>query len=574
MSILINIAIFFPLMLMVLSIGQAALNWSTHRAEIYFSAFDVGMSYFYGVAISVVAIRTFSTITGSAHVSLVIYYAFMALVLYATRKQTAQFYRKAIAAKHFLPVALSAMIFMFMLLAVWLPPAKASDPFAVIGSLHSPRYAALVNFFRTCDFIPIIGQNTGQSIISYSGSFLSLTSPYAMLFLWLWSSLVFFCILIYGIILHFVKNVKMAFVGTFAFMMGNTALSITHVLTIDSGSPFLMNGYSDSIFGCFSVLAFLSISKCVTGDVRIDFRLGVMATLVAITDCYSAAQNVVYLLIAIPVLYALHFRCPNRVRRPVFWASVWVCACIFGVSQGGMITPTRFQNIYNIPGLMSVLSGGGSMSDSVEFHPGVPFYFGGAANWTNGLQASSFVALSAFHNGPIRHAMSVIWQMEQLFVTSFRLVAFPFVGIVTLTIMEKTKNANLIVKYANLKGADSIASAGILLLGLGFAINFFFSIGAYKWELVRFMIPGFTLGMLAVVIVIGTLVGEATPRQRRLLLGLVFVMTAGPVIDFVGIINDNLNTSLPKESIAQRMRIFLGAGPAINKTACQPSSQP
>jgi len=524
----------------------------------------IGACFFVGVAFLVVFIRTGTYLSSDARLTVISVMLTAAIFLFLRYKKVkldiCAILEKGFSWSTFFIVTL----IVFLLLFYWLPAEVTErSPFSSIGSLHSFRYAWVANLIYEQNNIPVISQNTAQSILAFTGAVFSFPAPFLYLFLWLISTIVFLSLFIYGIIYKLSGDRRGSTLGLIIFMIGNTALSTTHVLTIDSGGPYLMSGYSDVLFGVFSIFFLLFINENLHDRKKPYYFLFLMSCLIVSFNFYCAPQNVLFIPLLIVCFY---FTCPNRstlrIESLIFWLSVFLVSCLISVPQGGMLTPSSLLSDITYSGIMSP---SGSNVKGLSILPGIPFHFGWFGSWQNGWIPNLSFAAEYIKTGQVKiqFLLQIVWNLEQIFLTSIRVHFFPILGILFMCFRSDKVRGEYFLKTGSLQ-IKQIGYYGSILFLTGFILCFSFSLNGYKWELSRFLIPGVSIGMLGMALTAIHFTKKTVPSRKIFIFFISLFLLSGPAIDLVLTSGRNAFKFLNKDIFLSHFMELIGTGPILN----------
>jgi hypothetical protein len=561
---------FLLLVILAISTGYVLLNWSLKWAGAASLPLRLGAAYFIGMAFNIVLVRTLSTLLKQPDLSVwltVLMSICLCLINFRQLKLLAYEAFTSIASSY---VVLLAMLFAPLILLFWLPVEKNPDwAFATIGSLHSARYAWIANYISFCGYVPILGQNTGQSILTFMMMVLSENRPYIFLFTWLYSSIVFLAVYIYGVISLYEKRTRLILLAILIMLLGNSAFSLTHVLVIDSGSPFALSGYTDSLFGVFSILMllfyFAQLKKTATSLMPVFFVVGLICS----ANFFTAPQNMLFLLAIIPVLVINSYISNISLKSAAFWISVLLVSALIAIPQGGMLTPKYLQSPLDFIGLMST-QGLNAKHTGFEIIPGIPFHFG----WTGGEWKSGQMTFLKEAQGYMANwraeAVSIIWILEQVFFTSIRVLFFPILGIVALYYLSRREMASpsLEQNIVAIPSVKTLLFLGAYVMLIGFIICFTVMVNGFKWEFSRFLIPGVTIGMLGFSLYVLMLLKSEFKANRLWIYMGIFIIVCGSVLDLFGTSLKN-GIELFGKVEHKGSKYFLGVGPIIEQSHCR-----
>ncbi len=523
----------------------------------------ISMSYFMGMSIFLSLWRCIAFIFKEAQISLIVAICIIFVIsLFALLKFKDTLSRYCISIylskKKFMSIVIiiSSLFYLFSIL-YWLWPYKEIDIYSMVGSLHSGRYASVANFVVDNNFIPRINQNYGQSMLVAVSLFAGQNMPLLALNLWLSNSLIFLTMMVYGLFIKLLVNKYMALFGTIIVMLGNTALSLTHVLVIDSGSPLILNGYTDTIFsiGSFIIFLFFLNGLC-RNKINSSPLFYALLVMLYISWGISAPQNIILSILSILVIIPFIFKKLYSFKMPIIiiFASA-IISCMFG----GMLTPKSMQDNINIPGLMSV-----STQKNSGIRPILPHHYGAAGTWKFGGASENTLIKEQIVN--LKHEIDnkeffsaatilydLYYQAERNFIDSFRITFFPVLGILGLIYFLIRRK----IDYENYTLIKIFLIFGILTFCCGFSIAFFIQKSGYKWELSRFMILGYSIGLFAFAIVVDAFIKNMHSSKKILICaGIIFLMTIGPITNSIFIVKKNVDS---KHSIAftERLKILI-----------------
>lgn len=392
-----------------------------------------------------------------------------------------------------------------------------------VFSLSSDRYAYLSNYITDCQILPIVGQNFGQSLIAaFLGMFYK--APFFYLFCLRFFSVLFLSIFIYGILSSFSSNKFIVIAGTFIVMLGGTTPVLTHHLVIDSGSPFGINGYSDSLFGVFSVFMLAIVYK--KHSINKSPTLLAIFSIICLAMFCTAPQNCIYLLILLSVQITF------SKNKNFTWLILFLGAGLIAIPVGGMFTPKFMLSNLSYSGLMTVHAEKG-----LAIGLGIPAYFSQNGQWISVVYQS--------------HSIITI---ETVF-KSIGLLLFPLIGVIYLIHVSKKSFSDSYIK--------TIAYVGGATFILGFMIVFTFTLHNYKWELSRFLMPGIAIGMVGFAILVMN--GLASQGWIRYKMPAFFLLTASliaPIAFIVQSLNSNITQIYDghRISVSEAYSVIMGAG--------------
>jgi len=400
---------------------------------------------------------------------------------------------------------------------------------AYIGSCHSPRYAGLAQYIVTANHIPTLNQNFGQSMLASIPMFMGIQTPYLNLNIWLSISIVALFFLVVGYLRMF--GVDFAFLGAMIALGGNTALSLTHVVVVDSYSPPLLSGYSDSVISLGSFLVFADLVWLLGEKKERSFAVSLFCVAIFFIGWnYSAPQNIMVGLALLAVIVIKKWlERSGLLRRETMLLGIAAGAFIVGAGFGGMFTPRSLVESPDVPGLMS-LEKGIAIIPAFPYRTGFGHYKSGTAPQYNlNVPMREFVEKST-----VKEKYELFYQAETQFWLSLRVVFFPLLALCALAwIAHETADARL----------GSHCMALLVAFLVGFPLAFLLAVGPFKfkWELSRLMMPAYLLGMTALVLALDAF-SKKYPHLRWNIvkIALTLFVCAGPATTFVAASYENI----------------------------------
>jgi hypothetical protein len=365
--------------------------------------------------------------------------------------------------------------------------------FTCVGSLHSVRYVNIANFIFDNNYIPILKQNFTQSIIVTMCKVLGGKLLYLSLFLTLLVSVLSLYGMTYWLLSSLCKfDKKLSVFGSFFVMFGNVSLCPLQILVIDSGSPFLLNGYSDSLSSIGTAILFCWL--IFFNDTRRTLSFYFMTASVIFFWGSTCAQNILLFFVAFLVLRILNGKPLTFLWYKLLFA--WGACLTFSIISGGMLTPSFLAQIdVHIDGLMSVSGSYFFPSFGItSFYPADNDLLG----WTryNSIMFASHdlktSALEAFNSFDLVSIFILMRRMLYILflnlLNSIWIVAYPLLGFFLMNRFRisacNNHNQILFIKFSNV----------LFVQGLGIV----FLLSAWEWT--RFAMLPYYLGMLFVVI--------------------------------------------------------------------------
>ena len=223
------------------------------------------VSFFCGMAVFLSTLRLSTQIFTHYHfcfylISLIFLY-FTILELRQTKKNKQSFHTKT-----FLSLFCIFLLLFLYHISIGGNPnlEELKNPFYSFGSLHTIRYANIASYIILNDCIPVINQSYAQSILGSFCYLFNLKNPVYCISVWLTITKLFTIIFCYGIARTIKFNRLLSAIFSIIAVSSNEYLSLGYVLSIDSGSPFLLNMYTDSLAGvCTFVISLFLIKKTI-----------------------------------------------------------------------------------------------------------------------------------------------------------------------------------------------------------------------------------------------------------------------------------------------------------------------
>ena len=505
---------------------------------------NFSFAFFIGTIFLIVSIKTVGFIFSNLLLGVIGFFIISMFSIYFSKSYIIEIYKKSLSLKTFLIFIFSFLISFLILSIYWLQHSDLSNAFATIGSLHSVRYVELAQYMLINNYSPIIGQNSGQSTITYLSLLLGVNSGYVTLTIFLTASIIFISFIIYYLFNLFIKNRNLSVFATLIFLTANTALSTNHILIIDSGSPFFVNGYTDTIIGIFTILSFILIYKFLYSLDKIGYKEMLILLILLIGSFFSAPQNIILFTTLIGFLFVLKIYKKICIKHFKIITILIFFSSVIAIPQGGMLTPKKLHENLNIPGMMSISS---MDKNSISIAPGVFHYSQYIDTFHKDRYDSNIIEMAkSFKNKDYR---VVLLYLEDIFVMSLRMLFFPISGFILLFLYSN----KLIQDEENLYLVNFIKISGVVFFAVGFLISFPIAISGHKWELVRFLIPGIVLGLFSFILIAFLSFKKKINHFKLKVCGLFILMSLAPVTDFILTINqrfiENSNPKILKEKL-------------------------
>lgn len=355
-----------------------------------------------------------------------------------------------------------------------------------IGTLHSCRYVNIVLWFTDNDRIPVLNQSYGQAILGSMSRMLRFENTNFTFVLWLAISISFLHLFIFGILARKLER-RISVVLTAVVTMGNVSLSLYPVLIVDSGYPLLHSGYIDSVVGCTTLVIYLAyLIHILEETYRLTGYDYLFSGAFMIYWAMSAPQNII-MIGGIGICFICYLAAKRKydcVQNAFRIACAIFAGSVLGILEGGMLTPGGMVEQIDLPGVMQ-FTHAGDASLRIGILPAMPYHIASLNSWSWQLPYIENIiqyAKDAYHSGEFG---LLIYHISLLFWDSIRIVFWALLGIVLQAYRAYSR-----------KKFDYGAASGVIMFVLGYAVSFCFKINNYKWELSRFMMPAYFVGMI------------------------------------------------------------------------------
>lgn len=398
------------------------------------------------------------------------------------------------------------------------------DAYSTIGSGHSPRYANIAIQLIDTDRIPVLGMNYAQSLLSALPSYVLPFAPLLYLSLWLGFSLIALAVLTFQLLRWLGAGRTVAALGTAFVLCSNSALSSVHYLIIDSGSPFYVNGYSDTLHSIgilFSAsLILMSLWRRRSGKAHLEESVAVFSLF--FSSLALGPQSLVVLLALGGALFLTSIRkfglrSPENLRFARLLPTVLLALGI-GRMFGGALTPVELHDKVDIPGVERI----SREHYNLYFSPGIPYLLGNYRGWTQATNDAPFFT----DQTSVGKKAFILWRK---LLDTFQVLFFPLLG---FFLIARGKDAR--PNFRELHFLTSIA------LFCGFALVWPFFIYGSKWLMTRFLIPGVYLGQLALIAIMNEKTRWMDARLAKASMATLLLFGAhGPAGSVVRVFRDN-----------------------------------
>lgn len=411
-------------------------------------------------------------------------------------------------------------------------------PYTGIGTIGSLRYAGIAGYFVEQNYIPVLNQSYGQSVLaSFSGMFGRDNLCFALT-LWLAVSGAFLCLLLYGVFRRYFRA-GLSVVLTCVVYMGSVSLTLAPVRVVDSDYPLISSGYTDSVVGVATLFLYLELLiQILRNNRKLNFYHYFVTACCVLYWAMSASHNIVVLLGtgAFFIVYLLVKRDYKNVGRGVVLGGVVLAACLLGLLEGGMLTPSGLVEEVSIEGVMTVAGPDeGRPSEGIVIVPVMNYQFSKApgvlwdlAQGTPFIKETLDCAVDALHQGEwyvLLYALTALWW------DSIHIIFWPLLGVFGVGLAAYHHGDN--------RETGLWAMAGFGVWAVGYPIAFFISLNAYKWALSRFAMPFYFLGMLFLAVILGRAWMDQKRLYRLVSAGCIFIILIGQVLDKILIFYGN-----------------------------------
>jgi hypothetical protein len=498
---------FFSSLIMILSgyyfLRHVFVEILSHNKYITISA-----SYFIGVALFLSIYRILAIVFSNAYIALMsslILALLISFLLFMDKSFLTKFinnYFKSTNLKNSFLIISLMICFSFYILLYWCEPnSNISNPFSTIGTLHSVRYSNISKFIFQNNFVPFLNQNYGQSLLSTIHLFLINKGSLLSLFSWLISSLLFLIFGIFGIFKYFKLSLINTILSTSIVMIGTSSISLVPTLIIDSGFPYIFNGYSDTIIsiGTFLIFMYWFLHNLNNNFLKLSlWSLLFLFILFTGWNIFAPQNIVISIFLLFTVLFNYKLNSTKFTYLFIVFSSVLLFAYI-GSNMGGMLFRSKLNKHTNtIQGNMTI----DSPEKKFSIQPTQPYFIYGNSHWEpldrslgedKPLKKSvnTFILNPTFLNF-VTLFYRILWLIETNLWIMLKVLGTPIFGLIILLYLSKN--------YSRNKYLVPFIKYSLIILFFGILISFSFSVSSYKWELTRFLIPGVFLGMISISI--------------------------------------------------------------------------
>lgn len=495
------------------------------------SCYTLASSYFVGMAVYLAILRTLTLVTGSYKIvfwSLLILTAVFAVITIYRR-----FYlwlcknAGLLAALVGLWIAHTFHALLYRLIDV---ERVSLSPYVGIGTIGSLRYAGIADYFVEQNYIPVLNQSYGQSVLASFSRLLGLNNLCFALTLWLAVSGAFLCLLLYSILRRYFSS-GLSILLVCVVYMGSVSLTLAPIRVVDSDYPLISSGYTDSVVGVATLFIYLEmIIQILQHKRKLVFSHYLVTICFVLYWAMSAPHNICVLLGVggFLMVYLLYKKEYVSALRGAVLGGVILVSCLLGILEGGMLTPSGLVDEVSIEGVMTVAgpdeeqTGGGIIIVPVMNYQfsNAPGVLGGLGVGLPYMEKMMDCAVDALHQGEwylLFYALAGLWW------DSVRIMFWPLLGVLGIGLLAYHRR--------NDRETGFWAMAGFGTLAVGYVVDFFISLNSYKWALSRFAMPFYFLGMLFMAVILGQALTGKRRLYRLLSAGSVFLILVGQVLD-------------------------------------------
>lgn len=488
-------------------------------------------SYFIGMAVYLAVLRTLTLVTGSYKI------VFWSLLILTAVFAVITIYRR------FFPWLCKNAGLLAVLVGLWIAHTfhallyriidvdmAGLSPYDSIGTIGSLRYAGIADYFVEQNYIPVLNQSYGQSLLASFSRLLGRNNLCFALTLWLAVSGAFLCLLLYGIFRRYFSSALSVLLVCVVYM-GSVSLTLAPIRVVDSDYPLISSGYTDSVVGVATLFVYLEvIIQILRNKSKLVFSHYLVTVCCVLYWAMSAPHNICVLLGVggFLMIYLLYGKEYVSAGRGAVLGGVILVTCLLGILEGGMLTPSGLVDEVSIEGVMTVAgpdeeqTGGGIMIVPVMNYQfsNAPGVLGGLGVGLPYMEKMMDCAVDALHHGEwylLFYALAGLWW------DSVRIMFWPFLGVLGIGLLAYHRR--------NDKEIGFWAMAGFGTLAVGYVVDFFISLNSYKWALSRFAMPFYFLGMLFMAVLLGQAWIGKRKLYRLLGAGSVFIILVGQVLD-------------------------------------------
>lgn len=397
-----------------------------------------------------------------------------------------------------------------------------------IGTIGSQRYAGIAAYIVKQDHVPVLNQSYGQSLLASFSNMLGRDNLCFALVLWLSLSGAFLCLFLYGVFRRF-YSAGLSVLLVCVVDIGSVSLTLAPIRVVDSDYPLLFSGYTDSVVGVATFMIFLEMMvRILKKESKLRFSHYLVTACFVVYWAMSAPHNICILLGAgfLLLVFLLVRRERFNVKNGIKLACVVMAACIIGILEGGMLTPSGLVDEVSVDGVMTVAEGADEnlSSQGIVFVPVMNYQLMKSKDvlWKLGwgyMESILDYSVDALHQGSwyvLVHCLTSLWW------DSVRIIFWPLLGVLGMGLIACQKKDREISYWAVL---------GFSVLAVGYPVAFLISLNGYKWALSRFAMPFYFLGMIFLAAILGRAWRSEKKLYRLISIFSVFVILAGQAGD-------------------------------------------
>lgn len=397
-----------------------------------------------------------------------------------------------------------------------------------IGTIGSQRYAGIAAYIVKQDHVPVLNQSYGQSLLASFSNMLGRDNLCFALVLWLSLSGAFLCLFLYGVFRRFF-SAGLSVLLVCVVDIGSVSLTLAPIRVVDSDYPLFFSGYTDSVVGVATFMIFLEMMvRILTKESKLRFSHYLVTACLVVYWAMSAPHNICILLGAgfLLLVFLLVRRERFNVKNGIKLACVVMAACIIGILEGGMLTPSGLVDEVSVDGVMTVAEGADEnlSSQGIVFVPVMNYQLMKSKDvlWKLGwgyMESILDYAVDALHQGSwyvLIHCLTSLWW------DSVRIIFWPLLGVLGMGLIACQKKEREISYWAVL---------GFSVLAVGYPVAFLISLNGYKWALSRFAMPFYFLGMMFLAAILGKAWRSEKKLYRLISIFSVFVILVGQAGD-------------------------------------------
>jgi hypothetical protein len=500
-------------------------------------SFQAAAGYFLGSAAFLTLWRCLSLSVGKADVALylsVVAFLLLGGLCLAKTDFIQESFR--VIRQHWKIILATSLCLPLLVLVYWV--SGEPDPvrhWYHLGSCHGPRYANIaVQVFKE-NRIPIYGQDYEQSLLASIPSFFRGGHPLLGLYVWLVFSIAAMMSLTYGFFRTFQLSQRGSLGAMLLLLGGNTALSLILVQVVDNGFPILLSGKVDLVRSAGSFFVFLSWLRVIHLKENHSSHWGrLLLAVLTMSWALCGIQNIFLAAVLIVSAASVHL-----FQRRALLPELLVGLLTLGLSatlisqKGGMLTGFNHRDTKEVPGVINFVKFPAKRELLVD--PTVPFSALGEF-WESHLPKPKPFTLSQLKTFSISQIEEILFAIELNLWAGLKTMFFPLLGMALMGLFLASGDRPFLFR--------ELWMVTLVVFLAALPINTLFDVNWYRWGLTRFMIPGYTLGTVCLVLSAVHLFARVTLKTRRLAWAmLAFFLLIGPLIGFITAARSNLRNA-------------------------------